>query len=41
MKLAKAFWSVFEKTGSVLAYLLYRHYLDASRMGEADTADVQ
>ncbi|MGI6627241.1 MAG: YqzL family protein [Bacillota bacterium] len=22
------FWSVFEMTGSVLAYLLYRHYSD-------------
>ncbi|MGI6643603.1 MAG: YqzL family protein [Bacillota bacterium] len=30
MKLAKAFWSVFEKTGSVMAYLLYRHYLELS-----------
>jgi len=41
MKLAKAFWSVFEKTGSVLAYLLYRHYLDASRMSEVEALDVQ
>ena len=41
MKLAKAFWSVFEKTGSVLAYLLYRHYLQASHMGEAEAFEVQ
>lgn len=34
MKLANAFWSVFEKTGSVLAYLLYRHYLETSNFGD-------
>ena len=41
MKLAKAFWSVFEKTGSVVAYLLYRHYLDASHTGDLEAFEVQ
>lgn len=27
MELSKAFWTVFEMTGSVVAYLLYCHYL--------------
>lgn len=26
MTLSQAFWAVFEKTGSVVAYLLYCHY---------------
>mgnify|MGYP001266342230 CR=1 FL=1 len=34
--LSRAFWSVFESTGSVLAYLLYRHYLRAERDAGAD-----
>ncbi len=29
MTLSKAFWTVFEMTGSVVAYLLYCHYLKA------------
>ncbi len=41
MKLAKAFWSVFEKTGSVLAYLLYRHYLSASHVSDVEAFEVQ
>ena len=40
MKLAKAFWSVFEKTGSVLAYLLYRHYLNASYVSDVEAFEV-
>lgn len=27
MRLSKAMWSYFEKTGSVMAYLLYCRYL--------------
>jgi hypothetical protein len=27
MRLSEAFWSFFERTGSVVAYLLYCHYL--------------
>ena len=27
MRLSEAFWSFFERTGSVVAYLLYFHYL--------------
>jgi hypothetical protein len=29
MTLSEAFWTVFEMTGSVVAYLLYCHYLRA------------
>jgi hypothetical protein len=41
MKLANAFWSVFEKTGSVLAYLLYRYYLSASHTNDVEAVEVQ
>lgn len=36
MALSKAFWSVFEMTGSVVAYLLYCHYLRAEN-GSTET----
>ena len=28
--IADMYWSMFEMTGSVLAYLLYRHYLSST-----------
>jgi len=37
MALSKAFWTVFEMTGSVLAYLLYCHY----QRTEGDDSDIQ
>ncbi|HHX10182.1 MAG TPA: YqzL family protein [Firmicutes bacterium] len=30
MDIAEMYWSVFEMTGSVLAYLLYRHYTNVN-----------
>lgn len=36
MALSKAFWSVFEMTGSVVAYLLYRHYLGTEELSGCD-----
>lgn len=37
MTLSKAFWTVFEMTGSVVAYLLYCHYLRAEEDTRAYT----